>query len=118
MSLVDATEKAIKAATHLTAMDGGAVEALRDLARKIDAWDQIVEWALDDAAGRDGSRPAVPANDNVSIPSYLKYCESLGLTPAGRVKLGDKKESAGGKLAQLRAVPGGKQPTKRTARRA
>lgn len=102
--LVDATEAAIKSATHLTDMDAGALEALRALARKIDAWDQIVEWALDDAAGKDGQRPAVPANDNVSIPTYLKFCESLGLTPTGRTRAaieskgGDGGTSALGKL--------------------
>jgi len=83
-TLADATDAAIKAADHLTDADAGAVEALRMLARKIDAWDVIVAWALDDVADRDGGRPAVPANDNVALPSYLKYCESLGLTPAGR----------------------------------
>ena len=54
--------------------------AARALARKIDAWDVIVEWALDDAAQGKG-RPAVPANDNVSIASFLKYLDALGLTP-------------------------------------
>lgn len=104
-SLAEATEAAIEAAKHLTEMDAGAIEALRALARKIDAWDQIVEWALDDAADREGSRPVVPANDNVSIPTYLKFCESLGLTPTGRTRAaiegakgGDGNQSALGKL--------------------
>jgi hypothetical protein len=104
--LVEATEAAIKAATHLTDADQGAIEAMRALARKIDAWDVIVEWALDDAAGKKGARPAVPQNDNVSLPAYLKYCDALGLTPNGRKSLEAKKESQGGKLAQLRAVKG------------
>lgn len=107
-SVSDATEKAIAAATHLTGMDGGAVEALRKLARKIDAWDLIVEWALDDKAGMRGweGRPVVPEHDNVSIPTYLKFCESLGLTPAGRVKLpAPKKEQPVGKLASLQSAP-------------
>lgn len=106
--LVAATEAAIKKATHLTPMDDGAVEALRALARKIDAWDQIVEWALDEAADEE-RRPMVPANDNVSLPTYLKYCESLGLTPLGRSKATIEKESGNGKagkLGQLRAVHG------------
>jgi hypothetical protein len=102
--LVEATERAIASATHLTRMDDGAVEAMRALARKIDAWDQIVEWALDDAAEKEGKRPAVPQNDNVSISAYLKYCDQLGLSPAGRKALGDKKEPKGGKLAGLRAA--------------
>jgi len=104
--LVDATESAIAAATHLTPADDGAVEALRMLARKIDAWDTIVAWALEDVEDTDGKRPAVPANDNVSIPSYLKYAESLGLTPAGRIKLPKgEEEKPAGKLGKLRALP-------------
>lgn len=104
--LVDATEKAIAAATHLTSADDGAVQALRMLARKIDAWDIIVGWAIDDVSHREGGRPTVPANDNVSIPSYLKYAESLGLTPAGRKSLPKpEEEKPGGKLRQLRSVP-------------
>ena len=87
MSILEATEKAIKAAEHLTDEDSAAVEALRALARKIDAWDEIVQMALDDA-GDSGSRPKVPANDNTSLPTFLKYCESLGLTPTGRKGLG------------------------------
>jgi hypothetical protein len=100
--LLDATEEAISAATHLTAMDSGAVEALRALARKIDAWDQIVEWALDDAGLKQGARPTVPQNDNVSLSAYLKYCDQLGLTPAGRKALDQKVAKAGGKLTAIR----------------
>lgn len=104
--VLDATEAAIGAAKHLTDLDAGAVEALRALARKIDTWDQIVDWAIDDAADREGSRPAVPANDNTSLPTYLKYCEALGLTPAGREKLTAKKpEGRGDKLGRLSSVP-------------
>jgi hypothetical protein len=108
--LIDATEVAIKAADHLTDMDDGAVEALRALARKIDAWDRIVEFALDDVAGNEskGARPAVPQNDNVSISAYLKFCDQLGLTPAGRKSLDMVKggESSGSKLGKLRTVHG------------
>lgn len=105
MTLVEATEAAVAGAPHLTEQDKGAVEAMLALARKIDAWDVIVEWALDDARDS-GGRPAVPQNDNVSISAYLKFCESLGLTPAGRAKLVEKKpEAKGGKLNGLRSVP-------------
>ena len=79
-SVADALERAIAAADHLTARHAGAVAAARALAEKIDAWQIIVEWALDDAAAND-RRPAVPANDNVSLPSFLKYMEALQLTP-------------------------------------
>jgi len=105
----DATEAAIKAADHLTDMDKGAVEALRSLADKIDAWDTIVDWANDDAAQVEGKRPAVPANDNVSIPTYLKFCESLGLTPTGRTRAQIEKgktDGGGSTLGRLRSVHG------------
>ena len=107
MSLVVASEVAIAAAGHLTSMDDGAVEAMRLLARKIDAWDQIVEWALEDAS-EGGSRPLVPANDNVSLSAYLKYCDQLGLSPAGRKSLQVRQEAASGKAAKLTALRGGK----------
>lgn len=104
--LVAATEAAVAAAgTRLTSADAGAVEAMLALARKIDAWDVIVQWAIEDAQECEG-RPKVPQNDNVSISAYLKYAESLGLTPAGRSKLEEKKpEGSGGKLGRLSAVP-------------
>ena len=102
LDLINATEKSIVAA-RLGDIDAGAVEALRALARKIQAWDQIVEFALDDATQSE-SRPSVPQNDNVSLSAYLKYCDQLGLSPAGRKSLDLKTEKAGGKLANLRAV--------------
>lgn len=104
MSVLEATEVSIKAAGHLTELDKGAIEALRALARKIDAWDEIVQWALDDAAEADG-RPKVPQNDNVSISAYLKGCEQLGLTPTGRKALDVKlEETKGGSLNDLQAA--------------
>lgn len=98
-------EESIKAAAHLTDLDLGAVEALRALARKIDAWDVIADWALDDAADED-RRPAVPQNDNVSISAFLKGCEQLGLTPTGRKALDVKVEegSGGTNLGNLQAA--------------
>lgn len=80
-TLVQALDRAIENAPHLSARDAAAVAAARALARKIDAWDVIVDFALEDAAER-GSRPAVPANDNVSLASFLKYLDALGLLPA------------------------------------
>ena len=103
VDMIAATEKSIEAATHLTDADSGAIEALRALARKIDAWDQIVAWALEDA-GESGGRPAVPSNDNVSISAYLKYCDQLGLSPVGRKALGLKDGGVGGKKAKLAAL--------------
>lgn len=100
MDLIEATEKSIAAAA-LGAIDAGAVEALRALARKIQVWDVIVDFALDDAA--DGkTRPAVPQNDNVSLSAYLKYCDQLGFSPAGRKSLDMKKAGPGGKLTSIR----------------
>jgi hypothetical protein len=103
VSLVVSTEQAVAAATHLGPMDAGSVEAMRLLARKIDAWDRIVEWALIDAE-ENGSRPMVPANDNVSLSAYLKYCDQLGLTPAGRKALMLKREGESAKAAKLTAL--------------
>ena len=103
--VVTATEQSIAAATHLTPLDDGALAALRVLAFKIDTEYLLREKALEYAEAA-GEKP--PPADNVSIPTYLKYCESLGLTPAGRAKLKPAKETEGGKLAQLRSVQGGK----------
>jgi hypothetical protein len=105
-SIADATEKAIRAATHLTVMDQGAVETLRVLAKKIDTEDTLRDMALEWAAEDEKRRP--PSVDNVSIPTYLKFCESLGLTPAGRGRLDMKKEPTGGNLAKLRSIKAGK----------
>lgn len=106
-AVVDATDASIKAASHLTPMDGGALAALRALALKIDTQDDYFEALAEQADERD-SRP--PSVDNVSIPTYLKYCESLGLTPAGRTRaqIEAMKGGAGGKLGQLRSIAGGK----------
>lgn len=80
-TVADALERSLKNAKHLRAVDSGKVAAARALARKIDAWDVIVEWALEDVAESEGNpRPAVPANDNVSLATFLRYVEALGLT--------------------------------------
>ena len=83
MSVHIACLMAIEAAPHIDKVGGDAAEALLALAKKIDAWDTIVDWAFEDAAEND-SRPKVPAHDNTSLPTFLKYCEALGLTPATR----------------------------------
>lgn len=79
-SVTAALERGLRNAKHLRAKHAPVVAAARSLAKKIDAWDIIVDWAIEDAAER-GGRPAVPANDNVSIASFLKYLDALGLTP-------------------------------------
>lgn len=93
MTVAEATDAAIDAATHLTDMDQGAVQMLKALAVAADSIDA------------NGLNPAGKL-DNVTIPTYLRYCESLGLTPAGRAKLAEKKpEGKGGKLGRLSSVP-------------
>lgn len=91
MSVFEACEKALESAKHVDAggADAGAVAALLALARKIDAWDEIVELAIDQAS--EGRKPNVPIHDNTSLPTFLRYCEALGLTPGSRRALtGDK----------------------------
>lgn len=108
--VLDATNAAIDAATHLknAPQFAGVIEAARALARKIDAWDVIVEWALEDIEDVRGARPAVPQNDNVSLASYLKYMDMLGLTPSAQnaiPKEGGAAKKRGGKLASVSDIP-------------
>ncbi len=80
-----ALEVSLKVASHLGDLDAAAVEAARALADKIDAWDTIVRWAVEDAQEAGGvSRPKVPQNDNVSISAFAKLLHALGLTPESR----------------------------------
>ena len=79
-SLAEALDSALAAAEHLEPKHAATVVAARALAEKIDAWQVIVEWALEDAAESE-SRPKVPANDNTSLPTFLKYMEALQLVP-------------------------------------
>jgi hypothetical protein len=92
--IVAATEKSIKAA-NLADIDAGAVAVLRKLAEAADAIDE------------NGLNPAGKL-DNVTIPTYRAYAESLGLTPAGRVKLAEGKKpeaKTGGNLASVSNIP-------------
>ena len=76
-------DRAVAAARRqkiINARHSGTIAAARALADKIDQWDRIVQWAVEDKDEFDLARPAVPQNDNVSLPSFLKYCEALGLT--------------------------------------
>jgi len=106
--VLDATVASVEDARsrgQLNASDAGAVAALLALARKIDAQDEYFE-ALTESAAENNSRP--PSVDNVSLPTYLKYCDSLGLTPSGRERLTDKPSAPVGKLGRLQAIAGGK----------
>lgn len=66
--------------------------------------------ALADYAADMNGRP--PSQDNVSIPTFLKYCESLGLTPAGRnraaVEPGKGATRRGTQVGKFRTLAGGK----------
>jgi len=76
-SLMIATVAAVAAASHLTTADHAAAQALVVLAGRIDE-------------GR--------ASDNVSLPTFVKLCEALAMTPLSRrALLGEArpKESGG-----------------------
>lgn len=105
MSLVEATEASIREARALrvfSARDEGAIAALLVLARKIDVEDAYFEALVADAQAWKG-RP--PSRDNVSLPTYFKACEQLGLTPSGRVSVRVKRKGkgSGGDLGRLRS---------------
>lgn len=105
----NALDKALTAARKqgvVSDLDAGTIRAAQALADKIDAWDQIVEWAFEDAAEA-GSRPAVPANDNVSLASFLKYMNDLGLTPAARSAVVKAGKSGGAPVGKLEALQAG-----------
>ena len=93
MSVYEATERSIQAAIEQDRLDpdvsAGPIAAILRLAQNIDA--PLVSDKL----------------DTVSIPSYLKFCQELNLTPAKIVPKDKTKEQdkAGGALASLRAVP-------------
>ena len=75
MSVEDETRRAVEAAMvdgTLTEKDAGVVETLMHIAREIDS---LVDGI--NGAGK---------LDNVSVPTYLKFSEALGLTPSSRVK--------------------------------
>lgn len=88
LSVAEATEKAIKAADHLTAADTAAVAALRVLAVKMDALADTRAGVSEDGELTEDRKRGL---DNVTAPTFLKYCSELGLTPAGRKALGEKK---------------------------
>ena len=87
LSVLESLEASLAVATHLEPKHAATVGAARALAAKIDAWDTIVQWAIEDAHESEarGARPAVPANDNTSLGTYARYLEQLGLTvPAAK----------------------------------
>ncbi|QSZ47220.1 hypothetical protein [Arthrobacter sp. D5-1] len=84
MSVYEATERSVAQAITSGALDenlsAGPVAAVLALARKIDGWDAVVEAAMEDR--EDGAKLPIPLHDNTSIPTYLRYCEALQLTPS------------------------------------
>lgn len=101
MSVVDETQTAVEAAYRaklLGPSDAGAVAVLVHMAEQIDA--QV------NGLTPDGKL------DNVSVPTYLKFCDALGLTPTSRKRLTAdapaEKGASGGKLGQLKSIAGGK----------
>lgn len=82
-SLYAATEKSIAKAVveHILDADlhAGPIATLLILARKIDQESARWEYAFAYMA-ENGIKAKPPPIDNVSIPTYRNYCESLGLT--------------------------------------
>ena len=77
-SVHEATTLSVESAKHLTKLDAGAIATLLKLAGQID---YLIEHDGLNAEGK---------FDNVSVPTYLKYAESLGLTPAARARIEGK----------------------------
>ena len=94
-NVVEATGVSVAAADHLDreGKDAGAIAALLALARKIDDYDAVIDHIMEQIEMDPESKIRPPASDNVSLPTYLKYCESLGLTPGGRGELASGKKS-------------------------
>lgn len=87
--MVFATEVMLAGASHLNVNHDydGPKAALMALARKIDAWDAVVEAAVAWSEDKSGRRPRVPLHDGNSLGSYARLCDMLALTPTSRAKL-------------------------------
>lgn len=75
-SVADALERSLRNAKSLRAENAAVVAAARILAARIDS---ICETGFIDENGK---------LDNVSLPTFLKYCQSLGLTVDAPAKVG------------------------------
>lgn len=75
-SMVDALERSLRNAKSLRAENAAVVAAARILANRIDS---ICETGFIDEHGK---------LDNVSLPTFLRYCQSLGLTVDVPAKVG------------------------------
>lgn len=109
MGVHEATLMAINAASYVDRVgaDAGTVEAMLALAKKIDAWDVIVDLAMDQT--EEGRKPTVPVHDNTSLPTFLRYCEALSLTPATRKALAAEVKAEGDAVDELKKRRGRKQ---------
>lgn len=90
--ITEETRRSLENAKHLTDADAGVASVLVTLAKTIDGM-----------AERDPDAPM----DNVTVPTYLKYAESLGLTALSRAKLDLPEERRGSTLGRLRQQRGG-----------
>ena len=101
-TVADALERSLRNAKHLRAKDAATVAAARALAWKIDHgtnW-RNRPYRTPKRTGK-GTRPAVPQNDNTSLPTFLKYCAALGLVPEEEKPA----KPARGKAAKPEATP-------------
>ena len=88
--LVQSTKSAITSARkagNLADADMASCVAILELATKIQVQDDYFDALMMDAI-ENGRRP--PSQDNVSMPTFLKYAEALGLTPSCRAKTAPK----------------------------
>jgi hypothetical protein len=81
-SVLAAFDASVTAAgDRLSKVDGAAIAAARSLARKIDAMEDEPAAVSEDGELREERRRSL---DNVTMPTFLKYLDALGLTPGGR----------------------------------
>ncbi|WP_394254718.1 terminase small subunit [Pseudoclavibacter helvolus] len=84
-AIYNATNRAIRAANHLKPEHGAAVAALRFLAKKIDSDATMRDLVMERLKTADPEADIkFPPVDNVSVPTFLRYLEALGLTPDWR----------------------------------
>lgn len=80
-TLAALNEAVIEAGNKLGPLDGAAVAAARILAEKIDHMTDEPPAVSESGELIEGKRLVL---DNVTLPTFLKYLDALGLTPAGR----------------------------------
>lgn len=88
-----------RAAGDLSARDEALIVAASQMARKIDTADKYFAELERDAIDRH-LRP--PSQDNVSLPTFLRYIDALHLTPAAPQPK-PKGEAPGGKVLNFRS---------------